>query len=166
MVNGIILDQYISRVLKLKVCYWSVRQGAVAWRMMEGTVGSKYPHKRSMRKASWSQTEDVGKKKSAELSIKAATVSCERMQLYSILTKGTIPTLVAKASTPHSLKWRHILTVDHLGTSSPLASIYWNHQIPLLVAYFTQCVCMGFTKCSTFSLYIYIMYSWWSSWSL
>ena len=56
------------------------------------------------KKMSWSQTEDVGKKKSAELSIKAATVSCERMQLYSILTKVTIPTLVAKASTPHSLK--------------------------------------------------------------
>ena len=72
--------------------------------MMEGTVGSKSTHKRSMRKVSWSQTEDVGKKKSAELSIKAAMVSCERMQLYSILTKVTIPTLVAKASTPHSLK--------------------------------------------------------------
>ena len=39
------------------------------------------------KKMSWSQTEDNGtKKKSAESFIKVTVVSCERMQMYLILT--------------------------------------------------------------------------------
>ena len=74
-------------------------------------------------KMSRSQTEDtIMMKKPAESSIKAMIVSYERMQLYSILTRVTSSTIVVKASTPHSSKWQHILTVDHLSISSPLTS--------------------------------------------
>ena len=74
--------------LKLKVCYRSVPQEAVAWEMMNRTVGLKPLSKRSKRKVSQSQTEDISnKKKPAELSVKATVISCERMQLYVVLTK-------------------------------------------------------------------------------
>ena len=93
--------------------------------MMEETVGLKPPLKRLKRKVSKSQAEGTGKmKKPAESSIKATTVSYERMQLYSILTRVTSSTIVVKASAPHLSKWQHILTVDHLSISSPLTSIY------------------------------------------
>ena len=101
--------------------------------MMEGTVGLKPPPKRLKRKVSRSQAEGTGKmKKPAEPSIKATTVSYERMQLYSILTRVTSSTIVVKTSSaPHSSKWQHILTVDHLSISSPFTSteptesLYW-----------------------------------------
>ena len=55
---------------------------------MKGTVGLKPPSKRSKRKVSESQTEDIGNnKKPAELSVKTTVVSCERIQLYLVLTK-------------------------------------------------------------------------------
>ena len=62
------------------------------------------------------------KKKPAELYVYATVVSCERMQLYLILTKVVSATVVVKAGAPHSPKWWHILTVEHLGISSPLIS--------------------------------------------
>ena len=55
---------------------------------MKGTVGLKPSSKRSKRKASQSQTEDISNnKKPAELSVKAMVISCERMQLYLVLIK-------------------------------------------------------------------------------
>ena len=49
--------------------------------MMEGAVGLKLPLKRLKRKAFWSQTDGIGKKKKpAELSVKIIVVSCKRIQ--------------------------------------------------------------------------------------
>ena len=54
---------------------------------------------------SQSQTEGAGKKKKPlKSSVKATVVSCERMQLYSILMKVASSTVVIKARTPHSPK--------------------------------------------------------------
>ena len=58
---------------------------------MKGAVGLKPPSKRSKRKVSQSQTEDIGnKKKPAELSVKATVVSCERIQLYLYSTNFSL----------------------------------------------------------------------------
>ena len=74
--------------------------------MMKGAVGSKPPSERLKKGVSQSQIEGAGKeKKPPESFIKATVVSCEGMQLYSILMKVASATVVIKASTPHSPKW-------------------------------------------------------------